>query len=74
MPAGADEHPKTWQERLQREHVSLRLRVNSLNNFIATAEFFALPTEDQNDLEEQLRYMKGYLAVLTRRANRAGVL
>lgn len=65
-----------WQDRLQAERAEVDDRLAKLRAFIytegqrATDEFNALPTDDRDDLLEQLMHMEGYVDVLTRRAAR----
>jgi hypothetical protein len=70
-----DTTPKTWQEKLSREVYSLRLRKAAVDRLILSAEFSSgrLSLDEQEDLREQQMHMDGYLAVLKRRARRAGV-
>lgn len=64
---------------LRDEHDEVTERLGNLRGFIdersggimsRTARFMALPTDDQDDLLEQLMHMEGYEAVLARRVSR----
>lgn len=66
----------SWQARLCDEHAEIFGRLDKLRAFIytesgsGTAEFMALPTDDRDDLLEQLMHMEAYENVLARRVGR----
>lgn len=66
----------TWQDRLRAEHEVTVNRLTKLRRFIyqengtASDEFLALPSDDRDDLLEQLMHMEGYADVMARRIAR----
>ncbi len=62
--------PDSYKERLLEEHNQLRLRIGKLGLFIIRDKYASLPEIDRTDLKEQLKHMKEYFDVLTRRVSR----
>jgi hypothetical protein len=56
--------------RLFEEYSQLLQRVTKLEKFLTTEQFAALPQIDRDDLAEQLRHMRAYHKVLSRRVGR----
>ena len=61
---------ETFLDRLEAEHTQLAEKVKKLDSFTRSGFFFRLGHEDQDDLTEQLRLMRAYESVLSRRLER----
>lgn len=67
-----EEMPKDqgWRTRAFEELGQLDARLHKLELFVTDPDFLDLPEVDQNDMREQLSYMKAYKRVLVRRVSR----
>ena len=59
-----------FRSRLFDEYEQLQDRINKLTNFIVSDIYDTLPEIDRLDLKEQLKHMKAYCSVLSRRVSR----
>lgn len=59
-----------FRARLFQERTELHQRIQKLEAFIVHEAFDQLPDIDRDDLREQLKHMRGYFAVVDRRAAR----
>lgn len=65
----------SWLTRLKQEEAEVRDRFMKLAAFIEGSHHFELlPKDAQQDLREQLSYMRGYKMILERRIVKAGIL
>lgn len=69
---GVEIKPGTFKDRLLIEHDQLNERFKKLSLFLGSSVFNALEQFEQDDLEAQHVYMRGYLGVLNRRIFRLG--
>ena len=58
------------RSRLFTEYSELSQRVKKLESFITSDKFELLPDVDRTDLREQLKHMRAYWDVLSRRCSR----
>lgn len=61
---------ETFLDRLEAEHVQVADRLEKLDRFIDSADFYKLGYADQDDLKEQQTHMGSYARVLSRRLKR----
>lgn len=63
-----------YQARLIVEYEDLRVKAEKLGHFLESETYKTLDQDEQADLHEQLTHMQNYLAVLTRRLTRKGLI
>ncbi len=63
----------SWKYRLESETEELIEKVNKLQDFMKTKEFYELPRVDKDLLYEQLKTMLDYLQVLGKRCELHGI-
>ena len=62
-----------WMKRLQDETLEATERLNKLNSFMATDNFYNLPREDKDLLYDQQRIMSAYVQILGKRCELHGI-
>ena len=60
----------SFQDRAMEEYSLLSIKIDKLQDFIVSDKYDPLPEIDRSDLKEQLKHMKGYFSVLSRRVSR----